>query len=130
MSDEQILKKRALIQKNRLRRQALAKPVLTSQEQQTINMITASHINSFDLNFSNLASNKSNSEAFQNQDVVNNLLGMGFQLPADVGLLTIMRILFPMPPEQQSVIKRATESGGIISASLGNIEGQIKQVNE
>ena len=60
-------------------------------------------------------------------DVVNNLLGMGFQLPADVGLLTIMRILFPMPPEQQSVIKRATENGGIISANLGNIEGQIKQ---
>jgi len=131
MSDEQILKKRALIQKNRLRRQALAKPVLTAQEQQTINMITASHINSFDLNFSNLASNKNNAEqAFHNQDVVNNLLGMGFQLPADVGLLTIMRILFPMPPEQQSVIKRATESGGIISANLGNIEGQIKQVNE
>ena len=32
-----------------------------------------------------------------------------------------------MPPEQQSVIKRATENGGIISANLGNIEGQIKQ---
>ena len=62
-------------------------------------------------------------------EVVNNLLGIGINLPADVGLLTIMRILFPMPPEQQSVIKRATESGGILNANLGNVEGQIKQGN-
>ena len=59
--------------------------------------------------------------------MVNNILGMGMNLPADIGLLTIMRILFPMPPEQQSVIKRATQSGGIMDVSLDNIDGQIKQ---
>lgn len=130
MSDEQILKKRALIQKNRLRRQALAKPVLTQDEHQTIRMITASHLNSFDLNFANFGRTKTNTDSSQNQDMVNNILGMGMNLPADIGLLTIMRILFPMPPEQQSVIKRATQSGGIMDVSLDNIDGQIKQVNE
>ena len=32
-----------------------------------------------------------------------------------------------MPPEQQSVIKRATQSGGIMDVNLGHIDGQIKQ---
>ena len=38
-----------------------------------------------------------------------------------------MRILFPMPPEPQSVIKKATTNGGIEEANLENIDGQIKQ---
>ena len=38
-----------------------------------------------------------------------------------------MRILFPMPPEPQSVIKKATSNGGIEEANLENIDGQIKQ---
>ena len=74
MSDEQIMKKvfsinesghfepfclqRALIKKNRLRRQALAKPVLTDQEKQTIDTITASHSNSFDLTFGDMMNRK------------------------------------------------------------------------
>ena len=38
-----------------------------------------------------------------------------------------MRILFPMPPEPQSVIKKATFNGGIEEANLENIDGQIKK---
>lgn len=129
MSDEQIMKKRALIKKNRLRRQALAKPVLTDQEKHTIDTITASHSNSFDLTFGDVMHRKYGKSSVESSEVVNNLLGIGINLPADVGLLTIMRILFPMPPEQQSVIKRATENGGIMNANLGHVEGQIKEVN-
>ena len=32
-----------------------------------------------------------------------------------------------MPPEPQSVIKKATSNGGIEEANLENIDGQIKQ---
>ena len=32
-----------------------------------------------------------------------------------------------MPPEPQSVIKKATTNGGIEEANLENIDGQIKQ---
>ena len=55
------------------------------------------------------------------------ILGIGVNLPSNVCLLTIMRILFPMPPEPQSVIKKATTNGGIEEANLENIDGQIKQ---
>ena len=55
------------------------------------------------------------------------ILGIGVNLPSNVCLLTIMRILFPMPPEPQSVIKKATSNGGIEEANLENIDGQIKQ---
>ena len=55
------------------------------------------------------------------------VLGIGVNLPSNVCLLTIMRILFPMPPEPQSVIKKATSFGGIEEANLENIEGHIKQ---
>lgn len=133
MSDEQILKKRALIARNRLKRQAMAKPVLSEQEVNTIKIITSSHLNAFDLTFGSLLNNKStqfSSFIFKSQEEMLSILGIGVNLPSNVCLLTIMRILFPMPPEPQSVIKKATQSGGIEEANLENIDGQIKQVNE
>jgi len=133
MSDEQILKKRALIARNRLKRQAMAKPVLSEQEVNTIKIITSSHLNAFDLTFGSLLNKKStqfSSFIFKSQEEMLSILGIGVNLPSNVCLLTIMRILFPMPPEPQSVIKKATSSGGIEEANLENIDGQIKQVNE
>lgn len=133
MSDEQILKKRALIARNRLKRQAMAKPVLSEQEINTIKIITSSHLNAFDLTFGSLLNKKStqfSSFIFKSQEEMLSILGIGVNLPSNVCLLTIMRILFPMPPEPQSVIKKATTNGGIEEANLENIDGQIKQVNE
>jgi pregnane X receptor len=133
MSDEQILKKRALIARNRLKRQAMAKPVLSEQEVNTIKIITSSHLNAFDLTFGSLLNKKStqfSSFIFKSQEEMLSILGIGVNLPSNVCLLTIMRILFPMPPEPQSVIKKATSNGGIEEANLENIDGQIKQVNE
>jgi len=133
MSDEQILKKRALIARNRLKRQAMAKPILSEQEVNTIKIITSSHLNAFDLTFGSLLNKKSthfSSFIFKSQEEMLSVLGIGVNLPSNVCLLTIMRILFPMPPEPQSVIKKATSNGGIEEANLENIEGQIKQVNE
>jgi len=133
MSDEQILKKRALIARNRLKRQAMAKPVLSEQEVNTIKIITSSHLNAFDLTFGSLLNKKStqfSSFIFKSQEEMLSILGIGVNLPSNVCLLTIMRILFPMPPEPQSVIKKATFNGGIEEANLENIDDQIKQVNE
>jgi len=133
MSDEQILKKRALIARNRLKRQAMAKPVLSEQEVNTIKIITSSHLNAFDLTFGSLLNKKStqfSSFIFKSQEEMLSILGIGVNLPSNVCLLTIMRILFPMPPEPQSVIKKATSNGGIEEANLENIDGQIKKVNE
>lgn len=54
------------------------------------------------------------------------LLGLGMGASSDLCLVTIMRILFPMPPEPQSVIKIANSDGQIESAKIENVEGEIQ----
>ena len=54
------------------------------------------------------------------------LLGLGMGASSDLCLVTIMRILFPMPPEPQSVIKKATSDGNIVDSRLENVEGEIR----
>lgn len=129
MSDEQIHRKRALIARNRLKRQAMARPTLSDSERSTIKVITKSFADSFDLTFIRRFGIGKKQDQSPQCDMLS-MLGIGNVEGANVCLLTIMRILFPMPNEQQSVIKVATSGGGIMDANLQNIDGQIKQLNE
>ena len=45
---------------------------------------------------------------------------------SDLCIVTIMRILFPMPPQQTSVIKLATDNGDILDSRLENVEGELQ----
>lgn len=131
MSDQQILKKRALIAKNRLRRQSKMKSVLTDDEICLLKLVTNSHMNSFDAGFNlNKFNSSGNGPLFgRSQEDMLSLLGLGMGQSSDLCLVTIMRILFPMPPEPQSVIKIAGSDGRIAEARIENIEGEIRSVN-
>lgn len=132
MTDDQIQRKRALIARNRIKRQARTKIVLSDEECQLIKLVTSSHINSFDIGFNLNTYEKSlkmNNSLFRNQEDMLSLLGLGMGASSDLCLVTIMRILFPMPPEPQSVIKIANSDGQIESAKIENVEGEIQSVN-
>lgn len=112
-----------------MKRQAMTKSILSDDEIELIKMVTKSHISSLDicLDMQNLFGKRffENDDSRSQEDILS-LLGMG---ASDLCIVTIMRILFPMPPQQTSVIKLATDNGDILDSRLENVEGELQSVN-